>query len=288
MKQLATIAALLTLTACGGSDNPLAVVQDDPVQVEQNSETIDSSPVLVPNMAISTPVVNQEPVQQPVQEQNNPVPVAGECIDTDPVNDGWGFNGATSCQLPIEPVVTPDCVGEGYGYGWENDASCVYVNQPIEQTMPEAKTGTWECTAYVPNGYNYTMQIDENGFDDEWTVAEAGTLATTSQSNPQAGYHQCVFLGSEIEPTQIEIENAPIVAQDDWTQYECSSNGTIYLSDSNTIYDAGGIKIGEWSSTPESLDFNLNGQVSSHLYEGENLVSSTQTCTYIKGPSRSW
>ena len=132
MKQLATIAAILTLTACGGSDNPLAVVQDDQAQVDQDSETIDSSPALVPNMAITTPVVNQEPVQQPVQEQNNPVPVAGECIDTDPVNDGWGFNGATSCQLPIEPVVTPDCVGEGYGYGWENDASCVYVNQPVE------------------------------------------------------------------------------------------------------------------------------------------------------------
>ena len=135
MKQLATIAAILTLTACGGSNNPLAVVQDDQAQVDQDSETIDSSPVLVPNMAISAPVVNQEPVQQPVQEQNN------QPVEVEPVNP---------------PVILPEPV--------------VPDDEPVMSEIEKSITGVWYCQQF---GENFTWTFGEDKVvkkDDFFTI----------------------------------------------------------------------------------------------------------------------
>ena len=51
--------------------------------------------------------------------------VAGECMDTLPLNDGWGWNGVASCQLPT--AGEGFCQGYGdYPWGWNNttQASC--------------------------------------------------------------------------------------------------------------------------------------------------------------------
>jgi hypothetical protein len=72
----------------------------------QTSCRLDDGPELVDN---PEPVDNTEP------EDNPP----GECIDTTPEGDGWGWNGVTSCQLPVS--------GEGicrnyghYPWGWND------------------------------------------------------------------------------------------------------------------------------------------------------------------------
>lgn len=47
-----------------------------------------------------------------------------ECIDTEPMNDGWGWDGSSSCQIE---VVNPACVDSppiGDGWGWNGIESC--------------------------------------------------------------------------------------------------------------------------------------------------------------------
>jgi len=49
-----------------------------------------------------------------------------ECIDTEPLNDGWGWNGDTSC-LTDQPAQAGDCIDYepiGDGWGWNGVTSC--------------------------------------------------------------------------------------------------------------------------------------------------------------------
>ena len=55
------------------------------------------------------------------------MPVAGACIDSDPVGDGWGWDGVSSCQINAAPVPTAVCVDTdpvGDGWGWNGATSC--------------------------------------------------------------------------------------------------------------------------------------------------------------------
>ena len=46
-------------------------------------------------------------------------PVAGDCIDTVPLNDGWGWNGAESCRVPATGAGFCQSYGD-YPWGWNN------------------------------------------------------------------------------------------------------------------------------------------------------------------------
>ena len=48
-----------------------------------------------------------------------------ECIDTIPLDDGWGWNGTESCQIEGFTPTTGECVDpDGDGYGWNGMHSC--------------------------------------------------------------------------------------------------------------------------------------------------------------------
>ncbi len=47
-----------------------------------------------------------------------------QCIDTIPVGDGWGWDGATSCRLEITNPVCVDSPPIGDGWGWDGISSC--------------------------------------------------------------------------------------------------------------------------------------------------------------------
>ncbi|OED36023.1 hypothetical protein AB833_28800 [Chromatiales bacterium (ex Bugula neritina AB1)] len=52
-----------------------------------------------------------------------------DCEDTPPVGDGWGWDGATSCQIP-KTLVCIDTDPVGDGWGWDGATSC-RVGNPV-------------------------------------------------------------------------------------------------------------------------------------------------------------
>ena len=125
MKYTPILAALI-LTACNGeSITPFTVVTETqadgttiteiaPTQPEADQPAQQQpAPVETPEPPQSAPEpapyidqpVEQTPVQPPViapeiDQDTSHLP----CLDVDPPNDGWGWNGVNSCQLPIEAV----------------------------------------------------------------------------------------------------------------------------------------------------------------------------------------
>ncbi len=47
------------------------------------------------------------------------------CVDTDPVGDGWGWNGSTSCRLEVTNRVCIDSPPVGDGFGWNGVSTCL-------------------------------------------------------------------------------------------------------------------------------------------------------------------
>ena len=58
---------------------------------------------------------------------------SNECIDDNA--DGWGWNGTSSCQVPIVPTDCVDTDPVGDGWGWDGSTSCRVV--PASDTFNE-------------------------------------------------------------------------------------------------------------------------------------------------------
>ena len=59
--------------------------------------------------------------------QTTETPFDGTCIDTDPMGDGWGWDGTASCRIDDGPSVISDCVDTvplNDGWGWNGVTSC--------------------------------------------------------------------------------------------------------------------------------------------------------------------
>jgi len=61
-----------------------------------------------------------------------------DCIDTDPLGDGWGWDGSSSCRVVTSAddnndnnsVVCTDTDPVGDGWGWNGSASCRVIDKP--------------------------------------------------------------------------------------------------------------------------------------------------------------
>ena len=82
-------AITVLLAACGGGGS---------------SDT--TQPVSTPP-ASTAPTPQVTPPQDPIA-QPTPTPTPGECIDTPPVGDGFGWNGVTTCSLAVAPPPAPE------------------------------------------------------------------------------------------------------------------------------------------------------------------------------------
>jgi lysophospholipase L1-like esterase len=54
-------------------------------------------------------------------------PQAATCVDTDPVGDGWGWDGVSSCRISATQPQAASCVDTdpvGDGWGWDGASSC--------------------------------------------------------------------------------------------------------------------------------------------------------------------
>ena len=109
--KLALLTITLILAGCGGSSstNPLAVAADESTNVTQSDEAGQiGGQVTAPELDSPTPP-EAPAIEAPVAIQ----PVRGECIDFEPINDGFGFDGVGTCITPIiqqpiaevEPVI---------------------------------------------------------------------------------------------------------------------------------------------------------------------------------------
>jgi hypothetical protein len=72
---------------------------------------------------------------------DNSEPSSSECVDTDPVNDGWGWNGVTSCRVPLErDVYRCDDVGSApWGWNATLSTSCRLDlrDTPVPESVPD-------------------------------------------------------------------------------------------------------------------------------------------------------
>ncbi len=90
-------------------------------------------------------------------------PIPGDCIDTAPVGDGWGWNGVESCAVQTEPEPEPEpeagtCVDTaplGNGWGWNGTESCRVpaVDPDPEPSNPDP--GACVDTAPIGDGWGW-------------------------------------------------------------------------------------------------------------------------------------
>ncbi len=109
VKFLGVVALSATAMACGGGSSgsdPQPIIVVEPVVV--------TNPVGTPT---NGPVVVTDPVNMPADDPAEPAvlqpaPIPGDCVDTSPIGDGFGWNGVDTCTLavvtqPPEPAPLP-------------------------------------------------------------------------------------------------------------------------------------------------------------------------------------
>ena len=135
--RLPMIISALVLAACGGEQGqPL----NFDISLNPDGQILTSDPVV----AADQPVASQPAPSSGIPSTDTPstaapststpttttpstvVPTAGTCIDTEPFNDGWGWNGVGSCPLAI---IQP---------------------QPTTPSPSQWSDRTWNCVSNVP------------------------------------------------------------------------------------------------------------------------------------------
>lgn len=92
--------SLIAVSACGGSSGDTAASPFEPVTVQQDDQTIDvSDGTDAADELNGGPVIEQT---EPVVAE--PEPIRGPCVDTAPLNDGFGWDGVETCVTPIIAV----------------------------------------------------------------------------------------------------------------------------------------------------------------------------------------
>lgn len=188
MKNVITAVSLaILLTACGGSgttNNPFEVIQNDEQTTTNAGTTIPTEIVGSAETDGTTGGGNTEN-QAPAGGSTNETPAvpvgatpiaatAGECIDTGAINDGYGWNGVSSCQLPIitaapEPAPAPAPQPEP-------------APEPVPvYTMTGPFTGTWYCEGDVMT-LNSDMTVGVDGLATWWVNTENSISVTYDRS----------------------------------------------------------------------------------------------------------
>ena len=257
------LALALALTGCGSNNdsNPFQV-QNDPIQAITAPDTESGD---------QTPQVPTETPQTPVT-----APTAGPCIDTDPFNDGYGWNGIESCQLPItsqpEPITptnepAPDVSGIWY---------CQQAGDSFTWDLKTDRTVWWNDTASIGTwwhleGNNFGLGYSSGGiteFSSDGQTLNAGTQSCTRQ-----------------QPVQVEplttIAGLQFTCQNDSNKpfyVDLFNDGTSRM----TLTQVDLVLPGTWSLDGDNL--TLNGEQWTVDSSGEDvaLYGYAQTC-FVNG-----
>jgi len=130
--------ASLALSACGGGSG-----ESSPFAPEDTSQQSEPSNDETTVTATDNTVQSNETTQNNTQTATTLLPSTllpqpGPCIDTPPLNDGWGWNGASGCELSVTST----------------------AQQPVESQWSNR---TWKCVSTVPEiTAEWQLQINEN------------------------------------------------------------------------------------------------------------------------------
>ena len=134
------VLSTLAISACGGggsSDGETGSTSMNVTSQPVSTETSDAQPQ------------NDAPTSTTPEQTTAPVPgvvmpQAGPCLDTPPINDGIGWNGVDSCELPVVEVV------------------------PETLAVSQWSNRTWNCVSNIPEiTVRWQLQInaDRTFFD---------------------------------------------------------------------------------------------------------------------------
>ena len=105
---------------------------------------------------------------------SSPTTTTKTCIDTDPVGDGWGWNGSSSCRVDNSSGATTNtgtyCIDTdpvGDGWGWDGSSSC-RVNS-LEQPTVQARQQTGIAAELVGEWNCYSGIVAQ----ERWTINDS-------------------------------------------------------------------------------------------------------------------
>jgi len=236
------------LFACGGNSQPDPIVvlinNDDQQTSETDSDNANSDNATIPTTtADATPssqwenttwscVSNVPEITAQWQLQLNADRTVTNLArgESDPLRTGvWEDRGNDGFTVSWPDGRSTEYQTLGNGFIDDSGSRCHQEFYPARTPDPQplALQGTWSCSAYIPNGYNYTLQIGADGFTNQdqdaglvWTISNDGRLATTDQSNPAQGYHQCSYVDA-VGPT-VTLPDGSTVTGINWPHEDLS------------------------------------------------------------------
>ena len=100
-----------------------------------------------------------------IENSDEDVAVAspGECFDSPPLNDGFGWNGVATCLIDTsytseQVLVAGDCIDTfpiGDGFGWDGENSCVVNEDNATGTATLASSGSCFDTVPLNDGFGW-------------------------------------------------------------------------------------------------------------------------------------
>ena len=247
------LAAALVLVGCGSNNdsNPFQV-QSDAIQPTTTTNT--ETPAQIP----------QTPEQTP--QTSVTAPTAGPCIDTDPVNDGYGVE---SCQLPIisqsAPITEPAPDVSGIWY-------CQQAGDSFTWDLKTDRTVWWNDTASIGTWW----YLEGNNFGLGYSSGSVVEFSSDGQTL-NAGTQSC----TRQQPVQVEplttIAGLQFTCQNDSNKpfyVDLFNDGTSRM----TLTQVDLVLPGTWSLDGDNLTLNGEQWTVDSTGEAIALYGYAQTC----------
>jgi len=188
------------------------------------------------------------------------------CVDTDPVGDGWGWNGSTSCRVGDTSGSTTTNTGAcvdtdpvGDGWGWDGAASCL-VGSTVQPTMEAQQqtgmaaelVGEWNCYSGIIAQEEWAIDNSANQLPSVPALAGGCVQFSSIRSYP-LDVSQCdikwqaAYLTSSHELGQLDYHLSRLVLNDDLS-------GTVQRG---YVQDYSGVASGYVD--PVNISWRLNG-----------------------------
>ena len=265
----------LVISACGGSSGS----DNAPTVSGVTSQPVTANPFQQPSNDFAEAPDTQSPgTQTPDDETSSPqaeqsttlsessvVPQPGPCVDAAPLNDGWGWNGANTCQLSVSQA----------------DAEILAVSQWSDRT--------WNCVSTIPEiTARWQLQInqDRTFFDlsrpdsdplrvGSWTD-NGGAGFTTTWADDRTYVYQSMgagfientgsrchedFFPERPEDNEPDEQSLPVLAEGSWDYpvFFCQA-----WSDPNNVW--------AWALSPDGHVRNENRIIAgSYVFQSDGL-----------------
>jgi len=262
---------------------------NDPTQTSTQQQAAPSSTTTAPSTIIQTPTVQPEP---------------GPCVDTTPLNDGWGWNGVGNCPLDIAPpTVAAPPLSQWGGRTWNcvsnvpeitarwqllvnHDRTFVDLSRPIGDPL---RTGTWSDRQ---NAGFTTLWADDRSF-------EYQSLGSGFIDDGGSRCHEDFYpaRSSDLQNDAAAEESLPDLGDGEWEYpvFFCkawSNPSNVWawgFSEDGHLRDHNGIIAGSYLFQSQGLQMFINNQFDEQtqwsIVDGKSLTISWGGCAHVAGPT---